>query len=333
MAMCVSLSTLGGVQELLELPWDTSVLCAKKAAAEALGQPPELQRWIVDAAILGDEEALQAYANDQELLQVLCVFLPKQFGVEVKVIGFTPGAEATCDEKTAVLVTPSMTVEAVKDEIASQFGIMAPSRAMRLIHCGLRLDEARTLEQYHVDPEATLHLVVPRSAAAKARAELGSAGYADLAAPRSTFGKKDGTDVTRPGSGSSNDSQCDTTEDKCEEQPVCTAGSFRTPRRCQHLRRSSSVPAPASRAASASQDEASVNPAFRAAAPVAAAPPAGRPPVPPRRPPLPGRRPLRPSASLRSDAPAAQGRTRASSVRANTIDRWGGKIGEKREDL
>lgn len=160
--VAVSLTTLAGTSLELALAPETSVRQAKEAAGEELGRPAELQRWLVAGTAVEDGELLRDVLQSDAV--VLCVFLPRTFEVQVTVITWAHGAQAEHARDVRVAVSPSLNIEAVKYEIAEKCGLPPGSsmRAARLVKGGLHMDDEKTVEQYHLDPNAKLHFVVPR---------------------------------------------------------------------------------------------------------------------------------------------------------------------------
>lgn len=154
-SVVIELITMGGDEIRVNLAQGELVRDGKLAAASWLGHPEELQRWVHGMDILDDTYELV------EDMQVFCTLLPHCLDLNVKIIRFTPGAEATCAREVSVALPPTLTIDAVKEEIALRCDIRGSCSKMRLVCRGLHLDDNTDLSQYHIDAGATLHLIVP----------------------------------------------------------------------------------------------------------------------------------------------------------------------------
>lgn len=169
--VAITLGTLSGNSYELQLPAQACALDGKCQLADELGRPADLQRWLLNGNILEDDDVLAGFQTpDSKIpLEVLCVFLPHTFDVKVKVIKFSPGSQAQSVKEVFISVSPTMTVDAAKFEALSsaaiglgEVGSVEVATAARFIKGGLHLADDKTMEHYHIDPESSLHLIVPR---------------------------------------------------------------------------------------------------------------------------------------------------------------------------
>lgn len=164
----IAISTLAGNEFELQLSSDATIRDAKCELAMQLGKPADLQRWLHFGAVLEDDDEVSAFTavDCGEPLQVLCVFLPRTFNVNVKVIKYSPGFQAQQGQDVSIAVSPTTTVDGAKLEAVTAVcglgcGSLLP--VARLIKGGMHLHDDKTIEYYRIDPDTTLHLVLPRS--------------------------------------------------------------------------------------------------------------------------------------------------------------------------
>jgi len=120
----------------------------KKMIEERTGRPSDEQHLIIAGDELNQEHGRTL--GDCGNPRVVTVGTRPQFKLFVRNL------------KATVITVPAydaLSVEGLQERIASRTGI--PLDRQRLIHGGRQLDAGRTLADYHILPETTLHLVLP----------------------------------------------------------------------------------------------------------------------------------------------------------------------------